>query len=114
MKRQLYTIFISIIILCLSGCSYSNTNVKVKEKEVVDYNSLVTNTLDNYIEGVNFARENKKELISSILDGNSNNDLFIGFVDSLSINKDDFESYKILEDSYFTSYGASAVREILY
>lgn len=112
-----FTFIVSLF--CLSslmvGCSNSLA-VKVTEDDVVKYNTVVDKTIESYSNGVAFSQKVKDELFEFILTDKlpNNNSLTIHNKDTITDEiKEEFKNNILLDDFYFTSFGASNLREVI-
>lgn len=98
--------------ILLTGCGQS---VSSKEKEVTEYNSLVKKTLDSFAEGKTYAESNQTNIIKYLVTGKDWNGVSSkeeGY-DSSVVMSDSIDAISTIYSDYFTSTGASSVRQVL-
>lgn len=115
MKKGLVS-FLLVFCLILTGCS--STSLKVKQEEISKYNTLIKDTLSYYEECRLFAEKNKQTILNFILtdDKNKLGGLKTPQLNASALTKEDiasFSSYATVHDLFFTSYGATSVREVI-
>ena len=100
----------------LSGCGEISKTYELKKSEIVEYNTLVTDTFFAYGKSKVFAEDNQPALEDFIF----TNKYFPALVEAdftvPSISDEEIELFNyrsILENDFYTSLGSSTVRQII-
>jgi hypothetical protein len=101
----------------LTGCGILPYDaLKTKEKEVTEYNTMLTKTLGSYAQNKILADSEKEKLLSFILKDEvwalaSQSGITLDVLKEEELTA--FKVKGIVYDEYFTSLGADALREVL-
>lgn len=117
MKYKKILLLISCLMIpLLSGCGEVSKTYELKKAEVVEYNTLVTDTLFAYGKSKVFAEANQSALEEFVF----TNKYFPALVDAKftipNITEEEIELFNyrsILENDFFTSLGSSTVRQVM-
>jgi hypothetical protein len=105
-----------LLLLTLSGCNgLPSKTSDLKEKEITEYNKLVSATLNAYMsESLNADRSKSDLLLLLTKDKELSLPPSVKLPQVLSPEESvAFNTYGVIYDKYFTSVGADAVREVL-
>ena len=112
-KKSLKVISLVGLSLSLVGCGSSLT-AKVNQKDVDEYNLVVEKTLKGFTDGVTESKLIQEELYEFILTDKLSESLKITTKDTLPVGViEEFKNNILVDDMYFTSYGASNLREVI-
>lgn len=107
-----------IVATLLSGCdALPFSDVNATRQRVTEYNDLVKGTLDSYTSSKVNATKQKEAMIAYVTQDKEWSDVSIQT--SLDVRplttaeKDSFELYGVVYDKFFTSIGATSLREVL-
>lgn len=114
MKKSVLGVLILSSTMLFTGCRYTVTS-KVVEDKVQVYNDTLDKTLKTYITVLSKAKENNSYLLDYLVtDVNIASVLNIKDSDTLSEEyKEALEINGVVQDYYFTSYGATGLREVI-
>lgn len=103
--------------LLLSGCNYlTNTDIESKQKEVEEYNKLVSETLDSFTKIKLLAESKKQDMISYALTDTTwdmATKANVTVTDLTPAEKESFTVPAVVHDKFFTATGSEAAREVL-
>lgn len=115
MRHKKYFMILILIVPLISGCGLLPLNdTETKKKEVEQYNKMVEETLNSYVDMQIVAEKEKESMLKFVT-----KDSEWSWSDSYKVKAltpeelDAFQIYSIVYDEYFTSLGASAVREVI-
>lgn len=116
MQRIKWLSLLIIGVILLSGCSVSpEFDLQAKKQEIEEYNRLVDSTLEAYKDSRTFAELNKEDLIEYLT-----KDTEWGLLPSENkpntMTEEELKAFRVhgvIHDEYFTSLGATSVREVI-
>lgn len=112
-KKIISVVCLSLLTSQLVGCG-SDISVKANKKEVEDYNLVVEKSLKGFTDGVTESKKVQEDLYKFILTDELVDSLKVDKKDTLTDEvKDEFKTNILVDDLYFTSYGASNLREVV-
>lgn len=104
-----------VLSLALSGCS-GLSDADAKRKEVEEYNTLVSTTVDTFTEVKTYAETSQRDLLGYLKNNTEWDNLSAKEEGSENVTPevlDGFGTASVVYNDYFTSIGASAVRQVL-
>lgn len=111
MLRKL-TLFSCLSFLLLTGCGVLDSGVASQREEVLNYNATVDKTIGHYEQAKKNADEKKETFLNEIVT-NSSAPLYVDLEELTEEQLLSFSNYVVVEDTYFTAYGSTGVREVV-
>lgn len=100
----------ALLILSLSGCTNS-ASVTAKRDEVERYNETVKQTISAYNACISFASDNRQSLMDIVFRNRYVPALYEERLSSMDL--ENILEDMILQDRFYTAYGATGAREII-